>query len=69
MNDVTGIGLGIMGTALARTLLKSGYSVTVWNRSPEKAEALTIVANNQREFRRVTDLKFRIGAAKIFVKV
>ena len=69
MNDVTVIGLGIMGTALARTLLKSGYSVTVWNRSPEKAEALTIVANNQREFRRVTDLKFRIGAAKIFVEV
>jgi 3-hydroxyisobutyrate dehydrogenase-like beta-hydroxyacid dehydrogenase len=40
MNDVTVIGLGVMGTALARTLLKSGYSVTVWNRSPEKAEAL-----------------------------
>ena len=40
MKDITIIGLGVMGTALARTLLKDGYNVTVWNRSPEKSEAL-----------------------------
>ena len=40
MNDITIIGLGVMGAALAQTLLKNGYKVTVWNRSPEKAEAL-----------------------------
>lgn len=40
MKDITIIGLGVMGTALARTLLKNGYNVTVWNRSPEKSEAL-----------------------------
>jgi 3-hydroxyisobutyrate dehydrogenase-like beta-hydroxyacid dehydrogenase len=40
MIDITIIGLGIMGTALARTLLNNGYNVTVWNRSPEKSEAL-----------------------------
>jgi 3-hydroxyisobutyrate dehydrogenase-like beta-hydroxyacid dehydrogenase len=40
MSDVSVIGLGAMGTALAEALLKSGASVTVWNRSPAKAEAL-----------------------------
>jgi 2-hydroxy-3-oxopropionate reductase len=31
------IGLGIMGSAMAKNLLKAGFPVTVWNRSPEKA--------------------------------
>ena len=39
MSDVSIIGLGAMGSALAEALLKSGLSVTVWNRSPAKAEA------------------------------
>lgn len=34
------IGLGIMGKPMARHLLNSGYSVVVYNRSPEKAESL-----------------------------
>jgi 3-hydroxyisobutyrate dehydrogenase-like beta-hydroxyacid dehydrogenase len=37
MSDVTVIGLGNMGSALARTCLENGCTVTVWNRSPEKA--------------------------------
>ena len=37
MSDVTVIGLGNMGSALAGALLENGRSVTVWNRSPEKA--------------------------------
>ena len=40
MKDVTVIGLGVMGAALAHTLLKNGHNVTVWNRSPEKSETL-----------------------------
>ncbi|MGV3617337.1 MAG: NAD(P)-dependent oxidoreductase [Fimbriimonas sp.] len=40
MNRVTVIGLGAMGVTLARLLLKAGYAVTVWNRTPEKADAL-----------------------------
>jgi 3-hydroxyisobutyrate dehydrogenase-like beta-hydroxyacid dehydrogenase len=40
MKDITIIGLGVMGTALARTLLENGYKVTVWNRSPEKSTVL-----------------------------
>jgi len=34
------IGLGHMGVAMARNLLKAGHEVTVWNRSPGKADAL-----------------------------
>lgn len=41
MTDISVIGLGDMGSALASTLLTSGYTVTVWNRSPEKTTALT----------------------------
>ena len=37
---VTMIGLGRMGSALARGFRKGGARVTVWNRDPAKAEAL-----------------------------
>lgn len=37
MKDVSVIGLGAMGTELARVLIEDGYQVTVWNRTPEKA--------------------------------
>jgi 3-hydroxyisobutyrate dehydrogenase-like beta-hydroxyacid dehydrogenase len=42
MSEVTVIGLGNMGSALARALLDAprGRAVTVWNRSPEKAASL-----------------------------
>jgi len=40
MSDMSVIGLGNMGAALAFTLLRSGRSVTVWNRSAEKAAPL-----------------------------
>ncbi|MCY1342620.1 3-sulfolactaldehyde reductase [compost metagenome] len=40
MHEVTVIGLGSMGSTLARLLLDAGYRVTVWNRSADKAEAL-----------------------------
>jgi 3-hydroxyisobutyrate dehydrogenase-like beta-hydroxyacid dehydrogenase len=40
MSDVTMIGLGAMGTALAETLLARGLAVTVWNRSADKSRAL-----------------------------
>lgn len=39
-SPVTVIGLGLMGSALARTLVKNGYPTTVWNRSAEKADEL-----------------------------
>ena len=40
MTKLAVLGLGSMGTALARCLLGAGYEVSVWNRTPGKAEAL-----------------------------
>ena len=40
MSDVSLIGLGSMGSSLARTLVTAGHVVTVWNRTPEKCEPL-----------------------------
>ncbi|MFQ5625021.1 MAG: NAD(P)-dependent oxidoreductase, partial [Paracoccaceae bacterium] len=40
MSDISVIGLGVMGSALARALLRAGYAVTVWNRSSDKTEPL-----------------------------
>ncbi|MFE5287753.1 NAD(P)-dependent oxidoreductase [Nocardia sp. NPDC056611] len=38
--SVTVIGLGPMGRAMVKAFLKAGVEVTVWNRSPEKADAM-----------------------------
>jgi 3-hydroxyisobutyrate dehydrogenase-like beta-hydroxyacid dehydrogenase len=40
MNDVSILGLGVMGSALASALLEHGNNVTVWNRTASKAEPL-----------------------------
>jgi 3-hydroxyisobutyrate dehydrogenase len=43
MTDTTHVavlGMGTMGAAMARSLLRSGFEVTVWNRSPEKLKPL-----------------------------
>ncbi|MCB0003858.1 MAG: NAD(P)-dependent oxidoreductase, partial [Anaerolineae bacterium] len=34
------IGLGIMGRGMAANILKAGFPLTVWNRTPERTEAL-----------------------------
>ncbi len=39
-SDISVIGLGAMGSALARAQLRAGHKVTVWNRDPRKAEPL-----------------------------
>lgn len=38
--DIGFIGLGSMGSGMAANLLNAGHQVTVYNRSPGKAEAL-----------------------------
>ena len=41
MSDSIGwIGLGRMGEAMVKRLLKAGHSVSVWNRTVAKAEPL-----------------------------
>jgi 3-hydroxyisobutyrate dehydrogenase-like beta-hydroxyacid dehydrogenase len=37
---VTVVGLGPMGHAMAATLMRAGHPVTVWNRTPSRAEGL-----------------------------
>ncbi|MGP4091330.1 NAD(P)-dependent oxidoreductase [Streptomyces sp. KR55] len=50
---LTLLGTGTMGTALARAWLVAGHPVTVWNRTPARAEALAAegatVAGNAAE--------------------
>jgi 3-hydroxyisobutyrate dehydrogenase-like beta-hydroxyacid dehydrogenase len=38
--DIAFLGLGGMGSGMARSLMKHGHKVTVWNRSSEPAEAI-----------------------------
>ncbi|GMQ83222.1 MAG: NAD(P)-binding domain-containing protein [Rhodothermia bacterium] len=38
MSDITVVGLGLMGAALARAIQRAGHELTVWNRSPEKMQ-------------------------------
>ncbi|MFJ6995437.1 NAD(P)-dependent oxidoreductase [Streptomyces sp. NPDC003090] len=38
--QVSVLGLGAMGSALAEALVQAGHDTTVWNRTPAKAEAL-----------------------------
>ena len=40
MTDVTMIGLGAMGSALARAFIGAGHSVTIWNRTTARMKPL-----------------------------
>ena len=44
IRNVTLIGTGLMGAPMARNIAKAGFTLTVWNRTPAKAEALADVA-------------------------
>ncbi len=46
MSEISVIGLGAMGAALAQAQLKAERSVTVWNRTPRKMEPLTALGAN-----------------------
>ncbi len=39
MSDISVLGLGLMGSALARALQQGGHTLTVWNRSPAKMQS------------------------------
>ncbi len=53
MSEISVIGLGAMGSAIARALLKAGDSVAVWNRTPQKMEPLATLGAEKVE--RVVD--------------
>jgi len=44
------IGLGAMGTAMARNLAAAGHEVRAWNRSPSSIEGVTIVGSPREAF-------------------
>ena len=46
MTDVTMIGLGAMGGALARAFLGAGHGVTVWNRTSSKSDSFLALGAN-----------------------
>ena len=43
MTDLTMIGLGAMGSALARAFIGAGHDVTVWNRTASKIEPFLVL--------------------------
>ncbi|MEQ1700779.1 MAG: NAD(P)-dependent oxidoreductase [Ilumatobacteraceae bacterium] len=47
MSTVAFIGLGVMGTPMARHLAAAGHQVTVYNRTPEKALAWVALYGNR----------------------
>ena len=40
MSKIGFVGLGVMGAPMAGHILDKGYDLTVWNRTPSKAEPL-----------------------------
>ena len=42
MVTISFLGIGLLGAAFAEAAAKRGDTVTVWNRSPEKAQALSV---------------------------
>lgn len=42
MTKVAFLGLGKMGLAMATNVQRAGFALTVWNRSPEKAQSLAV---------------------------
>ena len=62
MTDVGFVGLGVMGTAISRRLLDAGHSLTVWNRTRDKAVPLLEFgarwADTPREVAECSDIVF-----------
>jgi len=58
------IGLGLMGRPMGLNLLKAGYSLTVWNRTPSRAESLVAagakLANSPQEVAAGSDVLITI---------
>lgn len=64
-HDVAIIGLGAMGTALARAQIAAGHSAIVWNRSGDKADALA--ANGASRADTAADAVLSAGVALVCV--
>ena len=62
MYKIAFIGLGAMGSRMAEQLVKAGHQLTVWNRTPEKADKLVksgvILAKTPKEAAETADFVF-----------
>ncbi len=67
------IGLGNMGLAMARNLLRAGYKLTVYNRSEQKAQALqgegATVAGSPAEASRQSEVVFSMLADDVAARL
>ncbi|HLF89929.1 MAG TPA: NAD(P)-dependent oxidoreductase, partial [Anaerolineales bacterium] len=50
------IGLGIMGRGMAHNLLKKGFDVTVWNRTPDRMDEFVKSASSPADLARQCDV-------------
>ena len=49
------LGMGLMGTRMAKRLLNAGFEVAVWNRSPQACEPLINLGAKQLDLRQIGD--------------
>jgi len=45
MSTISVLGTGLMGSAVASTLIDAGHTVTVWNRSADKSAPLVAIGH------------------------
>lgn len=62
--QITVLGMGLMGRAMATRLLAAGHDVTVWNRTPGKAGEVV-----ERGAREVDDLADAVAGAEVAMSV
>lgn len=62
--QITFLGIGLMGEPMVRRLLAAGFPVTVWNRTPAKAEPLA-----QFGAKPVADLADAVASADIVISM
>jgi 3-hydroxyisobutyrate dehydrogenase-like beta-hydroxyacid dehydrogenase len=62
--NLTVLGIGLMGYPMARRLCEAGFSVTAWNRSPEKA--LRMAAHGARV---ANDLASAVRGANVVISL
>ncbi len=61
-SDVSVIGLGAMGGAIANAFIAAGHGVTVWNRSPERMQPFTELGASP-----AADARAAVAAAPLIV--
>ncbi len=64
MNDIGLIGLGVMGTSLAENVARSGYSISVYNHTPERTEKFMDKMGEGKSIKPFFDMKLFADSLK-----